>query len=318
MADLEQVDSLPSSCHTDIWSHPCYRSQNLSPLPLESLFIDEVHKKPHWHRKATEIRTWTVQKSKEGYDVAEKAMRSGVQNARSWSARQSKEGSGGTRKKLRSGIQKAKSWGARQSKENIHDTQEDNGIGGAKIVDVEFQRVLREKLQQAREECENTCLRPCVPSYGSDDESLYETQLSENEIWLSPKGIAIRIKLLLPPHLRSLDIPTASSVKNYECCTYFPETDTHFVPDEEGGPFEIPAARGENQMWLKPYPEQFWDFRSSALEELKHTGKLHWRKVDRWGIPWEESRWMEDVRPVWNPKRKMWDRSMMDLCSSDT
>lgn len=240
-------------------------------------------------------------------------MRSGVQHARTWTARQSKEGNDVARKRLRSGMKKAKSWVARQSKESIHVFQEENGIREAKSVGVEIQRAIREKLQQAREECENTYLRPYVPSHDSDDESLHETRLPEYPIWLSPERIAIRIKLPLPPHLRSLDIPVASSVKNYECCTYFPETDTYFVPDEEGGPFEVPAARGENQTWLKPYPEQFWDFRSSALEELKHTGKLHWRKVDRWGIPWEESRWKEDVRPVWIPERKKWDRSMMDL-----
>ena len=240
-------------------------------------------------------------------------MRSGVQHARIWTARRSREGNDVARKKLQSSIEKAKSWAARQSKESIHDTREGNGIRGAQKVDVEFLRATREKLQQAREECENTYLRPYGPSYDSDDDSLYETRLPENSTWLSPKRIAIRIKLPLPPYFRSLDVPVASTVKNYECCTYFPETDTHFVPDEEGGPFEIPAARGENQTWLKPYPEQYWDFRSSALEELKHTGKLHWRKVDRWGIPWEEGRWKEDIRPVWIPERKKWDRSVMNL-----
>ena len=240
-------------------------------------------------------------------------MRSGVEHARTWSARQREE-SHVARKKLRSGIEKAKGWGARQSKESINHTQEENnGIRGAESCGVEIQEAIREILQQAREECANTYLRPYVPSRDSDDESLYETELSENPAWLPLNGIAIRIKLPLPPHWRSLDIPVASSVKDYECCTYFPETDTHFVPDEEGGPFEVPAARGENETWFKPYPEQFWEFRNSALEELKFTGRIHWRKANRWGIPWEESRWKEDIRPVWNPKRKMWDRSMMDL-----
>ncbi|KAL8791718.1 MAG: hypothetical protein Q9195_005725 [Heterodermia aff. obscurata] len=309
----QEVGSLPSSCDADLDIHPCLRSDNLSPLPVEDLFNDEVHHKPRWPRKATQIRIWTVQKSKEGYDVAEKAIRSGAQHARTWSAQQSREGSDVARKKLRSGIQKAKSWGVKQTKDNVDNFQEKSGIRGAGNVGEEIQRAIREKLQQAREACENTYLRPYVPSHDSEDGSLYEIQFPDDQAWLSPKNMAIRIKLPLPPHLQSLDIPVASSVRNYQCCTYFPETDTHFVPDEEGGPFEVPAARGESQIWLKPYPEQYWDFRSSALEELKQTGKLHWRKVDRWGIPWEESRWTEGVRPVWNPEKKKWDRSMMDL-----
>ena len=218
-------------------------------------------------------------------------MRSGVEHARTWSARQREERSTVARKKLRSGIEKAKGWGIRHSKESINDTQGENGIRGAEICGREIQLAIQEKLQQAREVCANTYLRPYVPSHDSDDESLYDNELSENSTWLSPKRMAIRIKLPLPPHWRSLDIPVASSVKNYECCTYFPETDTHFVPDEEGGPFEVPAARGENERWFKPYPEQFWEFRSSALDELKFTGRIHGRKADRWGIPWEESWW---------------------------
>ena len=299
--------------HLSLDIHPCLRPTNPSSLPAEKSVNGKVHRKQRWPRKATEIRTWTVPKSKEGYEVAEKAVRSGVQYGRAWSAQQSKNGNDVARRKLRSGMQKAKAWGARQSKENVQETQEENDIQGAKNDGEEFLRAIREKLQQAREACENTYLRPYMPSHDSSDESLHENCLPENQAWLSPKQIAIRIKLPLPRHFRSLDIPVASSVKDYMCCTYFPETDTHFVPDEEGGPFEIPAARGENEMWLKPYPEQYWEIRSSALEELKHTGKLHWRKVDRWGILWEESRWKEDIRPVWNPERKRWDRSMMDL-----
>ena len=315
MTDLEQVDSLPSSDYTDLDVHPCLRSKSPSLLPVEELVNDdELYKRPHWSRETTKFRTWTAQKSKEGYDIAEKAMRSSVQHARIWSARQSKESNDIARRKLRSGIQKAKAWGVRHSKENIHDDDEENDTQGVKSASVEIQRAIRERLQQAREECENTYLRPYVPSHDSGDESPYETQLPENHTWLPPEQIAVRIKLPLPRQFRSLDVPVASSVRNnYTCCTYFPETDTHFIPDEEGGPFEIPAARGENQMWLKPYPEQYWDFRSSALEELKHTGKLHWRKVDRWGVPWEESRWKEDIRPAWNPERRKWERSMMDL-----
>lgn len=141
-------------------------------------------------------------------------------------------------------------------------------------------------------------------------ESVRKKISPKNPKWVSPKRIAIRSIRPLPPHLRSLNVHVPSSIKTYTNSTYFPETDTHYVPEGKGGAFEILAAGAESLKWLKPYPEQYWASRSSTLKELKQTGRLHWRETERRG---EKSRSKEDARPGWDPERKKWDRSMMSL-----
>ena len=149
----------------------------------------------------------------------------------------------------------------------------------------------------------------------ADPETLsFGEMLDANKTWLLPPKVKIRIRTRpLPVHFRSLDLPNFWSAMTDRKGTYIPETDSHFFPLEVGGPFEIPAARGQSQSWIKPLPDCFWSFRSSALEELRTTGRLSWRRRDRWGDPWEKSRWKDDVRPNFDPRTSKWDRSMMAL-----
>lgn len=249
---------------------------------------EQDQEKPARPKKVDRIRAWAIQKGKDGHGVAQKVWRKGSQQAKTWNARQAKNSN------PMAGIGKR------------------NSIERAKTARNKAQRMMRDRLKRAKELYGEKTQNRHAASHESEELEAV-TKLPENPQWLSPKRIAVRIKRPLPPHLRSLDVPVSSSTKSNKHCTYFPETDTHYLPEEEGGPFEVPAARGENLKWLKPYPEQYWVFRSSALKELKYTGKLHWRGTDRWGVPWDEGRWKEDVRPAWNAESRKWDRSVMAL-----
>lgn len=124
--------------------------------------------------------------------------------------------------------------------------------------------------------------------------------------YLEPCAIVVTIVEPLPQRFRSLDIPSPSSISSYEQSSYLPETDTFFLPDVAGGPFEILAAEVRRGRWIEASPRKFWKFRESALRELKETGKLHWRKVDRWGLSWQDGWWRGDDRPVWDVEGKKW------------
>ena len=124
--------------------------------------------------------------------------------------------------------------------------------------------------------------------------------------YLEPCSILVSIIEPLPQTFRSLDVPCPSSVTSYKQSSYLPETDTFFLPVVAGGPFEIAATEAEFGRWIEVTPEKFWKFRSSALRELKETGKLHWRKVDRWGKGWQEGWWRGKERPLWDQGTKKW------------
>lgn len=64
--------------------------------------------------------------------------------------------------------------------------------------------------------------------------------------------------------------------------------------------YDNPTERGE-------LPEEFWDFRESAVKEMTETGRLHWRKTDRWGRGWEEGKLEGDCWPTWNDEEGRWD-----------
>ena len=124
--------------------------------------------------------------------------------------------------------------------------------------------------------------------------------------YLDPCSILVSIIEPLPQTFRSLDVPCPSSVTSYKKPSYLPETDTFFLPFVAGGPFEIAATEAGYGRWIEVTPEKFWRFRNSALIELKGTGKLHWRKVDRWGKGWQEGWWRGDARPLWDQGTRKW------------
>lgn len=131
------------------------------------------------------------------------------------------------------------------------------------------------------------------------------------EQYPEPCGFTVTIVEPLTPSLRSLDVPCPSSITSYKQTSYFPETDTFFLPSVAGGPFEVPAAEAEIGRWIDVDPKKFWKFRVSALKELRETGKLHWRKVDRWGKTWQEGWWRGEERPVWDVETKKWDSDVV-------
>ena len=65
---------------------------------------------------------------------------------------------------------------------------------------------------------------------------------------------------------------------SYQSTSYLPETDTFFLPYVVGGPLEVLASQVENDGYIAIGPQRVWDFRESALKELRETGKLHWRR----------------------------------------
>lgn len=129
--------------------------------------------------------------------------------------------------------------------------------------------------------------------------------------YLGPCWIVVSIKSPPPQAFRSLDIPCLSSVASYNQKSYFPETDTFFLPLAAGGPFEVAATEIEKGRWIELTDEKVWKYRESALEELMLTGGLHWRKVDRWGRGWQEGRWREVERPTWDQAAKKWRCEVM-------
>lgn len=129
--------------------------------------------------------------------------------------------------------------------------------------------------------------------------------------YLEPCGITVWTIERLPRNLRSLDIPCPSSLSSYKHTSYFPETDTFFLPSVAGGPFEVAAAEAEHSRWITVSPERFWKFRESALKELRETGKLHWRRMDRWGKTWQEAWWRGEERPEWDQEARKWDCSVV-------
>lgn len=139
---------------------------------------------------------------------------------------------------------------------------------------------------------------------------LWSKQLPDQQ-YLEPCWITVTVVEPLPRNLRSLDIPCPSSLCSYEQTSYFPETDTFFLPSVAGGPFEVAAAEGEHSRWMHISPDKFWKFRESARKELKETGKLHWRKVDRWGRTWQEAWWRGEERPEWDREARKWDCSVV-------
>jgi len=132
-----------------------------------------------------------------------------------------------------------------------------------------------------------------------------------NQQYLEPCWILVSIVEPLPRNLRSLDIPCPSSLSSYKQTSYFPETDTFFLPSVAGGPFEVAAAEVEHSRWITVSPEKFWRFRESALKELRETGKLHWRRMDRWGKTWQEAWWRGEERPEWDQEARKWDCSVV-------
>lgn len=135
---------------------------------------------------------------------------------------------------------------------------------------------------------------------------LWSKQLPEEQ-YLEPCCMLVSIVEPLKPALRSLDVPCPSSIASYKQTSYFPETDTFYFPLMAGGPFEVTAAGAENGRWIEVGPKTFWRFRESALNELRETGKLHWRKLDRWGKTWQEGWWRGEERPVWDLGTKKWN-----------
>jgi len=131
--------------------------------------------------------------------------------------------------------------------------------------------------------------------------------------YLEPCWILVSVVEPLTPPLRSLDIPCPSSIASYKQTSYLPETDTFYFPFVAGGPFEVAAAEAEYGRWIEVDPKKFWKFRESALKELRETGKLHWRKLDRWGKTWQEGWWRGQERPVWDVDTKKW-RSEIVRC----
>ena len=129
---------------------------------------------------------------------------------------------------------------------------------------------------------------------------------SAKDEFLKPCSILVSIIEPLPQTSRSLDVPCPSSVTSYKQSSYLPETDTFFLPFVAGGPFEIAATEAEYGRWIEVTPHKFWKFRHSALRELKETGKLHWRKVDRWGKGWQEGWWRGEERPLWDQSTRKW------------
>ena len=123
---------------------------------------------------------------------------------------------------------------------------------------------------------------------------------------LEPCWILVSIIEPFTQVLRSLDVPCPSSITSYKQASYFPETDTFFLPCVAGGPFEVAAAEVDQGRWIEVTPAKFWKFRESALKELRETGKLQWRKVDRWGKKWEEGWWKGEGRPKWNQGARRW------------
>lgn len=253
------------------------------------------------YSKVDKIRNWTVQKGKVCQDATQRAMQTGFRRAKGWTDRYRKDGNLAAQKAISNSIDNARYVGAK-TRQTVQGTLDKAGRNSEEKKKKKGERSSKKKKRE----------RQLISSV-EVEESVGESLCPEDPQWVSPQRIAIRVIRPLPPHLQSLDVPVPSSVKSYKNCTYFPETDTHYVPAGRGGPFEVLATGAESLKWLKPYPEQYWVFRSSALRELKQTGRLHWRETDRWGVPWEESRWNEDARPIWDPEKKTWDRSMMDL-----
>lgn len=135
-----------------------------------------------------------------------------------------------------------------------------------------------------------------------------------SKTWLAPPYVAE-----IPPYHRtpSADTPAASSTKSSLIATYFPETDTYYVPASaktrtwDGSPaYEVWVANYDNPTERHSFPEEFWTFRDSALKELMTTGRCHWRRTDRWGRLWEDGRWeIGDLWPVWNDRLRVWNHS---------
>lgn len=134
--------------------------------------------------------------------------------------------------------------------------------------------------------------------------------------WLAPPYVA---KIPTYYWASTADTPAASSTKSVLNATYFPETDTYYIPATAhtrtlGGSspsaYEVCVANYDNPTERHSFPEEFWAFRDSALEELMTTGRCHWRPTDRWGRLWEEGRWeIGDLWPVWNDRLRVWDHS---------
>ena len=100
----------------------------------------------------------------------------------------------------------------------------------------------------------------------------------------------------LPYEFRCRDQAIPRPGKGPDNAFWFAETDTMYVPASMGGPADIPMSR-EGMKYFIPIEEykiplmslgKFWEIRKKTLEELRTTGKLADRDVDRWGRPWGE------------------------------